>query len=85
MQNQYLKNLTNQEVTEKYLKIRFSKIKTTSNGYLTKCPFRNHEHDDKAPAFNIKKDGRYYCFKCQAKGNLISLAKHLGDDLRNLF
>ena len=29
--------------------------------------------------------GQYYCFKCGAKGNLITLAKYLGKELKTTF
>jgi len=29
--------------------------------------------------------GLYYCFKCGAKGNLTTLARHLGKDLKKSF
>lgn len=84
--SQYLKHMTNEEVTERYVKMRFYPIKQNAKGYfIVKCPFQNHENDGRSPAFNIYKDGRFKCFKCQRTGNLITLARHFGEDLRKIF
>lgn len=74
-----------ENMTEPYLKMRFDKYKKTYNGFVAKCPFTEHENDNKTPTFNIRKDGVYYCFKCHVSGNLITLAKYFDDDLRKLF
>jgi hypothetical protein len=45
---------------------------------LKRCPFcgddGNHFYIDSG------EDGPYFCHKCQARGNLVSLRKHFGDD-----
>lgn len=36
------------------------------------CPF----HDEKTPSFRIFKDGGYYCFGCQAHGDIFDFIRH---------
>lgn len=57
---------------------------TGRNTYRGKCPFVEHEHDDRSPAFYVFADrddghGRYKCHKCQAAGNEITWRKFIGD------
>jgi hypothetical protein len=55
------------------------------NGELiTKCLFNNCDKDstgNEAHLYFNKETGQYHCKKCDAKGNLITLSKHLGDTL----
>lgn len=81
----YLPNWDNERLTESYIKMKFYPVKMALNGYVARCPFTNHQHDDTRPAFNISKEGVFYCFKCGAKGNLITLAKYFGDNLKQIF
>ncbi len=43
---------------------------------LQECPFCG---DAKGHFYMDQDEGRFYCHKCQERGNLISLQKHLGD------
>jgi DNA primase len=76
--------VVNQQLIEAYVKSRFAKPRVYKQEFIVKCPFSNHQHDDKFPAMNINRyTGLYYCFKCGAKGNLFHLAKHFNDNLKN--
>jgi len=44
------------------------------------CPF----HDDKTPSFYFTDDGLFHCFGCDTKGNAITFAKMVGEQLPNL-
>lgn len=46
-----------------------------SDEYMVRCIF--HDGDSSSLQFNIK-NGLYYCFRCEAKGNIKSLQKFLG-------
>jgi len=46
---------------------------------LKVCPFCQ---DTKAHFYMSPEDGAFYCHKCQEKGNLITLRKHMGDSER---
>jgi hypothetical protein len=83
----YIPNRENQEVTVAYVKYRFPQAKLIRQKYYrTQCPFKSHEHDAKQPAFDIDKaTGLWHCHKCNEGGNLITLAKHFGDKLKDLF
>lgn len=75
MKNKY-KKPTRLEVRDFVYKHFFS-VKELKNEFLVECPFEEHEYDFKSPAFYIRNDGVFFCHKCQAKGNLITLYKHL--------
>jgi len=48
--------------------------KEDENNYLTLCPF----HDDNNPSFSIRKDdGRYKCWSCNEKGNLLTFIQKI--------
>jgi DNA primase len=48
---------------------RYMKLEPTGNGYKGLCPF----HKEKTPSFHINtSEGFYYCFGCQATGNVIT-------------
>ncbi len=57
-------SVTAREAAERY------GIKVNRNG-LARCPF----HDDRTPS--MKLDKRYYCFGCQASGDVIDLTARL--------
>ncbi len=57
-------SITAREAAERY------GIKINRNG-LARCPF----HDDRIPSMML--DKRYYCFGCQAKGDVIDLTSKL--------
>ena len=74
----------NEKLIENYVLAKFKNVKRQFNEYVVECPFIKHEHDSTAPAFNIHRSkGVFYCFKCQASGNLFKLAKHFGDNLKD--
>jgi len=48
---------------------RYIKLEPTGNGFKGLCPF----HKEKTPSFHINTtEGFYYCFGCQATGNVIT-------------
>jgi DNA primase len=55
----------------------FEKIRRNRNGYTALCKF--HE-DRRKPSFSISDTGLWYCFGCQAKGNLRKLHQLMGGD-----
>ena len=76
----YNKNSTNvqQYLSEKGLQI----ITNSDNKIGVYCIFNGCDTDSKGKEchLNFKKDtGQYNCFKCGAKGNIVTLKKHFGD------
>lgn len=59
-----------------------------SNGELiTHCVFNDCDNDSKGTEAHLYFDaetGRYECKKCGEKGNIITLAKHFGDDIQEI-
>ena len=57
--------------------------KKNGNSIIAKCPF----HDDDKPSFSVDiTTGKYHCFGCEEKGNLISfLAKIKGIDTQSVY
>ncbi|MDE1970025.1 MAG: AAA family ATPase [Patescibacteria group bacterium] len=54
---------------------------------ITRCIFSNCDDDSKnneAHLYFEEETGRFHCKKCDAKGNLMTLAKHFGDDTSSL-
>lgn len=59
----------------------------SSNQLKTRCVFNGCDDDskgDEAHLYIEDKSGLHDCKKCGAKGNLITLAKHLGDDIKDI-
>src|SRR3989344_6992444 len=61
---------------------------TERNGELiTKCVFNNCDDDStgsEAHLYFAAETGLYDCKKCGEKGNIVTLAKHLGDDIDSI-
>ncbi|MBI3590519.1 MAG: toprim domain-containing protein [Candidatus Melainabacteria bacterium] len=59
------------------------------NGELvTDCLFNGCDDDSRVDERHLyfdKDTSQYHCKKCDARGNIVTLAKHLGDDLQNIF
>jgi len=71
---------------EEYLAQKGITFKETEGELITNCVFNNC--DEKSPHaghlyFN-KNNATYYCHKCGEKGNIFTLAKHLGDDAKDV-
>lgn len=55
--------------------------------YLEECPFCHDKGTKARPKFTLTDDeaGMYFCFACEAKGNLWTLKRHFGDlELRGI-
>ncbi len=54
---------------------------------ITKCVFNSCDKDSREGEGHLSfkaSTGQYYCFKCGATGNLITLARRLGDDVKRV-
>lgn len=72
--------------TKEYLTQRNIPFRESGGELITKCLFSNCDADSKGNEAHLyfnAETGQYDCKKCGAKGNLITLAKHLGDTLGN--
>ncbi len=55
---------------------------------VVKCIFNDCDTDSRENEYHLyfsKETGQYDCKKCMAQGNLFDLAKHFGDEARDLF
>ncbi|MCL2850855.1 MAG: DNA primase [Firmicutes bacterium] len=53
---------------------RYMQLKSRGKNHIGLCPF----HHEKTPSFSINENQQfYYCFGCQASGNVITLVKQL--------
>lgn len=71
-----------------YLSQKNLRFKESQNELTIHCPFSDCDRDSTWPeahCYIAKSTGQYYCQKCSEKGNMITLGKHFGDDLRYLF
>ena len=41
------------------------------------CPFCNNGNGKSGDGINLSKDGKFYCFKCNAKGDAIDLYRQI--------
>jgi twinkle protein len=65
---------------KEYVQTRGLEFKMQSGQIVLRvCPFC---HDTKAHFYMNPEDGAFYCHKCQEKGNLITLRRHMGDPER---
>lgn len=64
------RNIPIVDVAETHL----GQLRKTSKGYITRCPF----HQDNSPSFHIyPESNRYYCFGCNATGDVITFIQKL--------
>lgn len=69
---------------KEYLDKRGIEYRQSGKELVTKCLFGGCDDDSKGNEAHLYFDaetGQYHCKKCDAKGNLVTLAKHFGDDL----
>ena len=74
-------NLSKITITE-YLSQKGIPFREDRDELITKCIFNDCDRDSKGTEAHLyfsKETGQYDCKKCGEKGNLITLAKHLGD------
>lgn len=81
--------MTNNETIpiQEYLNQKAIQYKLFNGELITKCLFNGCDDESAANNhlyFNTE-TGQYKCQKCGEKGNIITLAKHLGDDLKDIF
>ncbi len=73
---------------KEYLNNKGIIFKEYGNELITRCVFNNCDKDSaegEAHLYFNAETGQYDCKKCGAKGNLITLAKHLGDNIKDIF
>ena len=73
---------------EEYLNRRKISFREINGELITKCLFDNCDADSRENEiphlYFDKETGQYDCKKCGAKGNILTLAKHLGDKPMNV-
>lgn len=71
-----------------YLTRKGITYRETGSEIVTNCLFNGCDDDSRPNESHLyfsKETGQFQCQKCGEKGNLVTLAKHLGDDIRSLF
>lgn len=69
---------------EEYLRQKNIEFKKEGSELKLKCLFNDCDHDSKEDELHLYMDsttGLYHCKKCNATGNLVTLARHLGDSV----
>ncbi len=69
-----------------YLRDKAISFRESNGELITKCLFSDCDADSKGKEAHLyisAETGQYECKKCGAKGNLVTLAKHFGDKIRN--
>jgi len=83
----YYKTMKLQTITiREYLTQKGIEFKEVGGELITKCLFNGCDDDSKENEGHLyfKKDnGQYNCKKCGESGNIITLARHFGEDLTN--
>lgn len=72
---------------KEYLDRKGITYKEQNGELITKCLFNNCDDDSRNGEAHLYFDtetGQYDCKKCGEKGNIITLAKHLGDDVKDI-
>jgi hypothetical protein len=72
---------------KEYLARKNIPFREVNDELITKCLFAGCDKDSKGNEAHLYFDagtGQYNCKKCGASGNIITLAKHLGDDIKNV-
>jgi hypothetical protein len=70
-----------------YLEAKGMEYREANGQLVTHCVFADCDKDSKGPEAHLYvevNEGLYLCHKCGAKGNLVELAKHFGDDPKEL-
>ncbi len=78
----------NQVSVTEYLTSQGISYREAAGEIVTKCLFNGCDDDSRPNEGHLyfsKETGQFDCKKCGEKGNLVTLAKHLGDEVRNLF
>ena len=77
-----------QTITPKeYLTTKGISFKEQSGELITHCLFNDCDTDSKGNEAHLyfnAETGQYDCKKCGAKGNLVTLAKHFGDEMKEI-
>lgn len=71
---------------KEYLTQKGIDFKETNGELITKCLFNGCDDDsgsNEAHLYFNAETGQYDCKKCGEKGNILTLAQHLGDDINN--
>lgn len=54
--------------------LHIGKLRKAGKNYMARCPF----HEDNSPSFTLYSDSnKFYCFGCQAKGDVIAFIQRL--------
>ncbi|MCL4390229.1 MAG: toprim domain-containing protein [Patescibacteria group bacterium] len=72
---------------KEYLSRKGVAFRESGKELIVKCLFNNCDKDSQSNEAHLYFDsetGQYECKKCGEKGNLITLAKHLGDDINEI-
>ncbi|MCX6740840.1 MAG: toprim domain-containing protein, partial [Candidatus Parcubacteria bacterium] len=72
---------------KEYLARKGISFKEQDNELITRCLFNNCDDDSgdgEAHLYFNAQTSQYECKKCGEKGNIITLAKHLGDDIKEV-
>jgi hypothetical protein len=78
----------NQISVTEYLSSKGIAYREAGSEIVTKCLFNGCDEDSRPNEQHLylsKETGQFDCKKCGEKGNLATLAKHLGDEVRNLY
>ncbi len=71
-----------------YLQLKGIDFKKANGQLVTKCIFADCDVDSRgneAHLYFSEDTSQYHCKKCEASGNIVTLAKHFGDNLHILF
>lgn len=83
MVSRTMPSLTRHMTPEKYLTEKGLAFKAQGKELVLKCLFNDcdlNSRGSEAHLYVSRDDGLFHCKKCDEKGNLITLARHLGDD-----
>ncbi|MFH0853440.1 MAG: toprim domain-containing protein [bacterium] len=72
---------------KEYLTQKSIPFRESGGELITKCLFHNCDEDsrtDEAHLYFSVETGQYDCKKCGEKGNIVTLAKHLGDSIQDI-
>ncbi len=78
----------NQVSVTEYLSSKGITFRETGSEVVTKCLFNECDEDSRPNEQHLyfsKETGQFDCKKCGEKGNLVTLAKHLGGEVRELY